>query len=283
MSFVPELSQQGKQLETRRGPCARETAAIAQLFKDISRCPVCLTYLEDPVSLKCGFICCFKCVSPLRRGPGGCRIVYLTCSEVSRNRDIRPKSQLGRLVSTVRALEPQLTAILRMNPRLHRFQMDVTLDVDSANNHLYISEDLRRVRCVYLQQKRRACPERFSAAFCALSSPRLMSGRHYWEVDVGTSAEWNLGVCKESVPQQEKVDLSSELGFWTVSGREKDTFLASTRPVTKLLVSPGLHHVGVFQDLEMGTISFYHAGDGSHIFTFPPISVAELLCPFFAP
>ncbi|KAM5297563.1 ret finger protein-like 4A [Glossophaga mutica] len=256
---------------------------MAQLFKNVSRCPVCLTSLEDPVSLKCGLVCCLKCISLLRRGPGGYRIVCSICSKVSQNRHIKPKSQLGRLVSKVRALEPQLTAVLRMNPRLRSFQVDVTLDVDSANNHLYVSEDLRRVRCAHPPQKRRACPQRFSAALCALGSPRLTSGRHYWEVDVGASAAWNLGVCRESVPRQEKVDLSSERGFWTVSCRDKDVFLASTRPVTELLVSPGLRRVGVFLDLEMGTVSFYHAGDGSHIFTFPPISVAEPLRPFFAP
>ena len=161
--------------------------------------------------------------------------------------------------------------------------MDVTLDVDTAHNHLFISKDLRRVRCAYLEQKRRVCPERFSCSLCVLGTPRLTSGRHYWEVDVGTSAEWNLGVCKESVSQQEKVVLSSELGFWTLSCRQKDTFLASTEQVTELMVSPRLHRVGVFLDVEMGTISFYHVGDGSHIFTFPPISAAEPLRPFFAP
>ncbi|XP_035868646.1 ret finger protein-like 4A [Phyllostomus discolor] len=256
---------------------------MAQHFKDISSCYVCLSYLKDPVSLKCGFICCLKCVDSLPRGPGGHGIVCFTCPEVSQKSDIRPNRQLAGLVSEFRALEPQLRAILRMNPRMRRFQVDVTLDVDTANNHLYISEDLRQVRCMYEEQKRRVCPERFSTSLCVLGSQRLTSGRHYWEVDVGTSAKWNLGVCKESVPRQENVVLSSECGFWIVSCREKDTFRASTRPVTVLMVSPRLHRVGVFLDLEMGTISFYHVGDGSHIFTFPPISVAEPLRPFFAP
>ncbi|XP_045705516.1 ret finger protein-like 4A [Phyllostomus hastatus] len=256
---------------------------MAKHFKDISSCYICLSYLEDPVSLKCGFICCLKCVDSLPRGPGEHGIVCFTCPEVSQKSDIRPKHQLARLVSEVRALEPQLRAILRMNPRMRRFQVDVTLDVDTANNHLYISEDLRRVRCVYEEQKRRACPERFSASLCVLGSPRLTSGRHYWEVDVGTSTEWNLGVCKESVPRQEKVVLSSERGFWIVSCREKDTFQASTRPVTELMVISSLHHIGIFLDFEVGTISFYDVSDGSHIFTFPLISVEEPLRPFFAP
>ncbi|XP_045706212.1 ret finger protein-like 4A [Phyllostomus hastatus] len=256
---------------------------MAKHFKDISSCYVCRSYMEDPVSLKCGFICCLKCVNSLPRNPRGQGTVCFTCPEVSQKSDIRPNRQLARLVSEVWVLEPQLRAILRMNPRMRRFQVDMTLDVDTANKFLYISEDRRQVRCVYVEQKRRACPERFSISPCVLGSPQLMSGRHYWEVDVGTSGEWNLGVCKESVPRQEDVILSSEHGFWIVSCREHVTFLASTTPVTALIVSTHLYRVGVFLDLEMGTISFYHVDDGSHIFTFPPISVAEPLRPFFAP
>lgn len=58
-------------------------------------------------------------------------------------------------------------------------------------------------------------------------------------------------------------------------------FLASTMPLTVLIVNPPLHHMGVFLDIDMGTISFYHVGDGFHIFTFPKISAAEPLCTFF--
>ncbi|XP_036919300.1 ret finger protein-like 4A [Sturnira hondurensis] len=163
------------------------------------------------------------------------------------------------------------------------YPVDVTLDVGTAHKDLYISEDLRRVCYGYRQQNRRVCPERFSAALCVLGSPWLTSGQHYWEVDVGTSAEWNLGICKDSVSRHDTVVLSSDCGFWTVSCREKDTFLAGTRPLTELMVSPRLHRVGIFLDCEMGTISFYHVGDGSHIFTFPPISVTEPLRPFFGP
>ncbi|XP_053528014.1 ret finger protein-like 4A [Artibeus jamaicensis] len=256
---------------------------MAQHFKATSTCPTCLTYLENPVSLKCGCVCCLQCVSSLPRYPEGNGIVCLTCCKVSQNSDIRPNRQLGRLVSAVRALEPQLRDTLQMNPSLRRFQEDMTLDVDTAHKHLYISKDLRRVRSVCVEQKRRVCPESFSVTFCVLGSPRFTSGRHYWEVDVGLSAEWDLGICKESVSRQEEVDLSSERGFWTLSCREKYTFLASTRPATQLMVSPRLRRVGVFLDCEMGTISFYHIGDGCHIFTFPPISVTEPLRPIFAP
>lgn len=159
----------------------------------------------------------------------------------------------------------------------------MTLDVDTANNYLIISEDLRRVRCGYFKQERKAHAVRFNFAICVLGSPRFISGRHYWEVDVGTSKEWNVGVCQESGPRQGGIVLSSDLGFWTVSSRSEDVFSASTVPLTVLMINPHLRRVGVFLDMGMGTISFYHVGDESHIFTFPKVCPAEPLRPFFAP
>ncbi|XP_016073801.1 PREDICTED: ret finger protein-like 4A [Miniopterus natalensis] len=256
---------------------------MAGRLKEASRCPVCLNYLENPVNLKCGYICCLQCVPSLPKEPRGDGVLCLGCSKVSQKGDIRPNSQLGRLVSKVKALEPQLRTILQMNPRIRKFQVDMTLDVHTANNYLILSEDLRRVSCGYFEQRRLVHPGRFNWAICVLGSPRFASGRHYWEVDVGTSREWSLGVCTESAPRQGEVLLSSERGFWTVSFRDKDLFSASTEPFTVLLVSPHLHRVAIFLDVEMGTVSFYHVGDGSHVFTFPKISASEPLCPFFGP
>ncbi|XP_066122731.1 ret finger protein-like 4A [Saccopteryx bilineata] len=256
---------------------------MAEHFQAACRCPVCLNYLEKPVNLKCGFICCLQCVHSLQKQPGKDGALCLTCSELSQKKDIRPNGQLGRLVSKVKALEPQLRSILQMNPRLRKFQVDVTLDVDTANNYLLISEDRRRVRCGHFGQNRRAHAERFSWAACVLGSPWFTSGRHYWEVEVGTSPEWTVGVCKQSVPRQGAIVLSAEFGFWSLGCRGQDAFGASTVPPTDLLVSPHLHRLGIFLDMDMGTVSFYHVGNGSHIFTFPGIPAAEPLCPFFAP
>nr|XP_020138663.1 ret finger protein-like 4A [Microcebus murinus] len=164
-----------------------------------------------------------------------------------------------------------------------KFQVDMTLDIDTANNGLIISDDLRSVRCGPLRQNRRERAERFKRVTCVLGAPRFTSGRHYWEVDVGTSKEWDLGVCKESVDRQGPVLLSSALGFWTVGLRKEVLLAASTVPLTAPLVSPRLRRVGIFLDMDIGTISFYNVSDGSHVFTFTKVSVAEPLRAFFSP
>ncbi|MBV96831.1 Ret finger protein-like 4A-like protein 1, partial [Eschrichtius robustus] len=112
--------------------------------------------------------------------------------------------------------------------------VDVTLDVDTANKYLIISEDLKTVRCGFFKQKKRSRPERFSRTTCVLGFPLFTSGRHYWEVDLGSSQEWDVGVCKESVRRRGKTQLAPDLGFWTVCLRNGDAFSAHTVPSTVL-------------------------------------------------
>ncbi|XP_025704892.1 ret finger protein-like 4A [Callorhinus ursinus] len=255
---------------------------MAERFKERSGCPVCLTHLETPMYLQCGFVCCLRCIDSLQKEPRGEGLLCPSCSVVSQKKDLRLGTHLGRLVSRIKELEPQLTAVLQMNPKMRKFQVEVTLDVDTANHYLIVSEDLRSVCCGYSKQNRRARAERFNYALCVLGSPRFPSGRHYWEVDVGSSKEWDVGVCRDAANRQGPILLSAELGFWTVGLRKGDLFQASTMPVTVLSVSPRLHRLGIFLDMNFGTISFYHISDGSHIFTFTEIPAVETLRPFFA-
>ncbi|XP_062947526.1 ret finger protein-like 3 [Cynocephalus volans] len=256
---------------------------MAKHFKEESSCFTCLSYLEKPMYLKCGYVCCLQCIHSLQKEPHGEGLLCPSCSTVSQKKDIRPTPQLGKLVSKIKELEPQLRTVLQINPRMMKFRVDMTLDVDTANNYLIISDDLRNVHCGYFNQNKKECAERFNYALCVLGSLRFTSGRHYWEVDMGTSKEWDVGVCKESVNRQGVILLSSELGFWTVGLRNGDFFSASTIPLTALSVNPRLNRVGIFLDIAMGIISFCDVTDGSHIFTFTTISAAEPLRPFLAP
>ncbi|XP_045387788.1 ret finger protein-like 4A [Lemur catta] len=256
---------------------------MAEHFKEASRCLTCLSYLNEPMHLICGYVCCLQCLNSLQKEPHGEGFLCPLCPVVSQKSDIRANPQLGELVSKVKELEPQLRVILQMNRRMKKFQVDVTLDVDTANNHLIISDDLRNVRRGRFKQNREERAERFSHALCVLGSPRFTSGRHYWEVDVGTNKEWDVGICRESVNRQGNILLSSELGFWTVGLINDQLYTASTTPFTGLWVSPRLCQMGIFLDMDMGTVSFYNVSDGSHVFTFTKISTTEPLCPFFSP
>ncbi|CAK6437510.1 unnamed protein product [Pipistrellus nathusii] len=255
---------------------------MAQQFKKAASCSICLRYFEDPVKLRCSFTCCRRCLPALPTAPDGEGLLCSNCSRVSRKEDIKPHRVLCSLASKIKEMEPQLTSLLQMDPRIRKFQVDVTLDLDTAHDYLVISEDLRRVRIGGDSQERPAHPGRFSDSPCVLGAPRFTSGRHYWEVDVAGSRTWSVGLCREAASRQGDVVLSDERGFWTVicsGGR----FVAGTQHPRGLLVQPRLRRLGLFLDVDVGTLSFYHVADGSHVFTFPGVPAAEPLRPFLGP
>ncbi|KAM9226210.1 LOW QUALITY PROTEIN: ret finger protein-like 3 [Dugong dugon] len=251
---------------------------MAELFQGAG-CPVCQDYFEKPVHLKWGYTCCLHCITVLEKEPQGEILSCPKCLQVCLKSEISP-GQLGKLVSKIKELEPQLRVTLQMNPRMLKFQVDMTLDVDTAKEFPIISDDLRSVRCEHIRQNRQKHTERFNKALGVLGSLKFTSGHHHWEVDVGTSQEWHLGVCRESVDRKGPIVLNSELGFWTVSLR-KGVISASTVPRTIFWMKLKLHQVGIFLDVDFGNLSFFNMSDGSHVFTFTNISAMEMLCPFF--
>ncbi|XP_054326211.2 ret finger protein-like 1 [Pongo pygmaeus] len=274
------LSPHGNFLPLCTFPLAVDMAA---LFQEASSCPVCSDYLEKPMSLECGCAVCLKCINSLQKEPHGEDLLCCCCSTVSQRNNIRPNRKLERLVSHLKELEPKLKKILQMNPRMRKFQVDMTLDADTANDFLLISDDLRSVRSGSIRQNRQDLAERFDVSICVLGSPRFTCGRHYWEVDVGTSTEWDLGVCRESVRRKGRIQLTTEHGFWTVSLRDGSCLSASTEPLTFLFVDRKLQRVGIFLDMGMQNVSFFDAEGGSHVYTFRSVSAEEPLCPLLAP
>lgn len=163
---------------------------------------------------------------------------------------------------------------------LRRFRGDVTLDPDTANPELVLSEDRRSVQRGDLRQPLPDSPERFDPGPCVLGQERFSSGRHYWEVEVGDRASWALGVCRDNVDRKEKGELSVGNGFWIL------VFLGSYYTCPERAFAPlrdPPRRVGVFLDYEAGLLSFYSATDGSLLFVFPQTPFSGTLRPLFSP
>ncbi|PNJ39220.1 TRIM11 isoform 5 [Pongo abelii] len=163
---------------------------------------------------------------------------------------------------------------------LRRFRGDVTLDPDTANPELILSEDRRSVQRGDLRQALPDSPERFDPGPCVLGQERFTSGRHYWEVEVGDRTSWALGVCRENVNRKEKGELSAGNGFWIL------VFLGSYYNSSERALAPlrdPPRRVGIFLDYEAGHLSFYSATDGSLLFIFPEIPFSGTLRPLFSP
>lgn len=48
------------------------------------------------------------------------------CSKVSQTADIKPNSLLGRLAAKAKAMEPQVTSVLQMDPKIRKFHGEIS-------------------------------------------------------------------------------------------------------------------------------------------------------------
>ncbi|XP_012620134.2 E3 ubiquitin-protein ligase TRIM21 [Microcebus murinus] len=172
---------------------------------------------------------------------------------------------------------PGLKDVLRM------CGVHVTLDPDTANPWLLLSEDRRQVRLGLSRQEVPENEERFDNYPMVLGAQRFNSGKFYWEVDVTGKEAWDLGVCRDTVRRKGIFSPSSENGFWTIWLWSKQKYEASTYPQTPLHLRVPPRQVGIFLDYEAGTVSFYNITDnGSLIYLFSECDFTGPLRPFFS-
>uniref|UniRef100_A0A674JZM1 Butyrophilin subfamily 1 member A1 n=1 Tax=Terrapene triunguis TaxID=2587831 RepID=A0A674JZM1_9SAUR len=159
--------------------------------------------------------------------------------------------------------------------------VDVTLDPDTANPCLVLSEDRKCVRYGDKRQDLPNNPERFDKYPIVLGTEGFAGGRRYWEVEVGDKTRWTLGVCRESVERKGESFLSPVYGYWAVRLWDGE-YEAVTSPSTPLPMSVRPSRVGIFLDYEAGEVSFYNVTDRSHLFTFTG-TFSGTLHPYFNP
>ncbi|XP_059813986.1 zinc-binding protein A33-like [Hypanus sabinus] len=181
------------------------------------------------------------------------------------------------LLNTV--LREKLDAIKRVS---------VTLDVETANPRLEVSEDRKSVRWTGSWRNLPDAGKRFTHWACVLGSEGFTTGRHYWEAEVTGNRSWWLGVAAESVKRKGWVSLRPETGFWVIGRygdalhRDYDVFRVLTSPGARLPAGPIPGRVGVYLSYESGTVSFYNTETKSHLHTFTGNKFTGKLYPFFA-
>ncbi|XP_073479190.1 E3 ubiquitin-protein ligase TRIM39-like [Aquarana catesbeiana] len=146
----------------------------------------------------------------------------------------------------------------------------ILLDVNTAHNILHISDDRKIVSTSYRNQNRPVTPERFQFYPQVLSKRSFSSGRHYWEVDVGGSDNWRVGMCYPSIERRGE---ESMIGYNNKSwGLQNDGDRYGVIHDSKGIFSPinvSSNRVGIDLDYEAGRISFYDLCDPiQHLHTF---------------
>ncbi|XP_022057183.1 butyrophilin subfamily 3 member A1 isoform X2 [Acanthochromis polyacanthus] len=152
---------------------------------------------------------------------------------------------------------------------------DVTLDSESAHPDLLVSSDEKRMRCGLERRDVQRSQQRFDGWWCAVGQEGYISGRHYWEVDVG-ERDWRLGVAKASAMRQGFRSLNTDTGYLTLRLERGTDLKALTVPTTPLQQSLVPRKIGVYLDYEQGQLSFYDVEKRSHLFTYNENFTEEL-------
>ncbi|KAM6940237.1 E3 ubiquitin-protein ligase TRIM39-like isoform 1-T1 [Xenentodon cancila] len=201
---------------------------------------------------------------------------------------VHPSPYEGTVVRAVDQLEKNLRERMKKLfevelRRIQKYDVDVTLDPDTAHPKLVLSDDGKQVYCADLWKKLPENPERFSYCVNVLGKQSFSSGRFYFEVQVKGKTRWDVGVARESVNRKGRITLRPQHGYWTVCLRNGDDYIALAGPPVRLSLRSPPEKVGVLVDYEEGLVSFYDVNAAALIFSFTGCSFKEKLHLYFCP
>ncbi|XP_051720542.1 NLR family CARD domain-containing protein 3-like isoform X3 [Ctenopharyngodon idella] len=150
-----------------------------------------------------------------------------------------------------------------------KYICDLTLDPNTANTHLSLTGENRKVTHVTQEQSYPDHPERFEH-YAQLLCRESMTGRCYWEVELsGRGAD--ISVAFKTISRKGGSDcrFGSNEKSWNLSCSD-NRFTARHNNSTDIPApSSRSNRVGVYLDQPAGTLSFYSVSDTlTHIHTF---------------
>ncbi|XP_074529185.1 tripartite motif-containing protein 16-like [Halichoeres trimaculatus] len=143
-----------------------------------------------------------------------------------------------------------------------RYSRQITLDPNTANSHLLLTDRDRKVMLLKQKQVYADHPDRFVTLWQVLSEEGL-TGRCYWEV------KWS-GWVKVAVSYKDisRTGTTTDYGFghnnksWSVSCDSRESGYTFRHNNTETAISgPQSSVIGVYLDHEAGTLSFYRVSD----------------------
>ncbi|XP_062266027.1 tripartite motif-containing protein 16-like [Platichthys flesus] len=145
-----------------------------------------------------------------------------------------------------------------------RYSQEITLDPNTANNRLLLSEGNRKVTYMSKQRSYSDHPDRFTG-YCQVLSRESLTGRCYWEVEVGVGVGGRVCVAV-TYKNISRAGISHECRFgyndksWSLhcDGNSYNFLYNSIQtPVS----GPVSSRVGVYLDHSAGVLSFYRVSD----------------------
>ncbi|KAL6483753.1 hypothetical protein MHYP_G00086250 [Metynnis hypsauchen] len=190
-----------------------------------------------------------------------------------------PEKTSGALINVVKHLSnlkfrvwENMQEVLQYTP--------VTLDPNTAHPHLHLSDDLTAVENRNQRSSLPDNPERFDQWWCVLGSEGFNSGIHCWDVQVGDSDYWQLGVITESGRRKGNSFWGS---VWRLSYNKSSNTIWILCPgdsVHSLTPTENLQRVRVQLDWDRGKVTFTDLLTNTHLHTITH-TFTERVLPFF--
>ncbi|XP_037623131.1 probable E3 ubiquitin-protein ligase TRIML1 [Sebastes umbrosus] len=201
---------------------------------------------------------------------------------------VRPPSYEGTVVRAVNQLEETLSKQMKKLfevelKKVLQYSVDVTLDPNTANSDLILSDDGKQVKHGDVKKNLPDNPERFDTGACVLAKQSFSSGRFYYEVQVKAKTDWDLGVARKSINRKGNITAAPQNGYWTMCLRNEKDYYAFAGPSVRLSLKSQPEKVGVFVDYKKGLVSFYDVDAAALIYSFTGCSFSEKLYPYFGP
>ncbi|XP_071029017.1 NLR family CARD domain-containing protein 3-like [Oncorhynchus clarkii lewisi] len=171
----------------------------------------------------------------------------------------------------------------RMKPGLRKYVCDLTLDLNTVNRHLSLSEENRKVTWRTEKKPYPDHPERFEDCEQVLCREGL-TGCCYWEVEWSGGAV--IGVTYKGINRRGGATdccFGCNDKSWSLFCSDNSyTAWHNNNPTTIDVPSSSCHRVGVYLDWPAGTLSFYRASSDTLtlLYTFTP-TFTEPLYPGF--
>ncbi|XP_073495743.1 probable E3 ubiquitin-protein ligase MID2 isoform X2 [Phyllobates terribilis] len=164
--------------------------------------------------------------------------------------------------------------------RLKTNSQPFKLDPKFAHKKLKITNDGMQMEKEESSLKKSHTPERFSGTGCygATGNVFIDSGCHYWEVAIGNSTWYAVGIAYKSAPKNEWIGKNTS--SWVFSRCNNNFLVRHNNKEFLLDVHPQLKRLGVLLDYDNNTLSFYDPANSLHLHTFE-ISFILPVCPTF--
>ncbi|GCB70556.1 hypothetical protein scyTo_0010802 [Scyliorhinus torazame] len=199
-----------------------------------------------------------------------CEIWYSTGQELNHEKE--------RLLNEIES--EKLLHLIEWDKML-RCAVSVSLDPDTANGNLDVSQDQTMVKDGGGWRNVTENPTRFERYPFALATEGFKTGKHYWEVEVGESCNWDLGVAKETVQRKGRITLNEEHGYFVI-GRYWEKYEVKNAAKTEILVSEKPRKIGICLNYDEGIVSFHNADTKDQLYVFHT-AFTETIFPFFCP